>query len=49
MPDSDLAIWYRSVPEISRYWFTGSIILPLLGRVGLLKSVVVCFGIYAFY
>jgi len=37
MPDSDLAIWYRSVPEISRYWFTGSIVLPLLGRLGVLS------------
>lgn len=37
MPDSDLALWYRSVPEITRYWFTGSIVLPLLGRFGLLS------------
>lgn len=38
MADSDLAVWYRSVPEISRYWFTGTVILPLLGRIGLVNA-----------
>uniref|UniRef100_A0A914ZPE4 Derlin n=1 Tax=Parascaris univalens TaxID=6257 RepID=A0A914ZPE4_PARUN len=27
--------WYRSVPEITRYWFTGTTVMPLLGRFGL--------------
>lgn len=37
MAENDLAVWYRSVPQISRYWFTATIVLPLLGRLGLLS------------
>jgi Derlin-1 len=29
--------WYRSIPQMTRYWFTGSVILPLAGRFGLLN------------
>lgn len=32
---SDIGDWYRTIPEITKYWFTGSVILPLLGRFGL--------------
>uniref|UniRef100_A0A0R3RZ64 Derlin n=1 Tax=Elaeophora elaphi TaxID=1147741 RepID=A0A0R3RZ64_9BILA len=32
---SEFSDWYFGVPEITRYWFTGSVILPLLGRFGL--------------
>ncbi|KHN72647.1 Derlin-1 [Toxocara canis] len=32
---ADFGDWYRSVPEITRYWFTGTTVLPLLGRFGL--------------
>jgi len=35
MAENDFAVWYRSVPEISRYWFTATVVLPLLGRLGL--------------
>jgi derlin-1 len=31
----DFTDWYRSIPEITRYWFTGATIVPLLGRLGL--------------
>jgi len=33
MPN-DLGDWYRSIPQITRYWFTGTVVLPLLGRFG---------------
>uniref|UniRef100_A0A914R9F6 Derlin n=1 Tax=Parascaris equorum TaxID=6256 RepID=A0A914R9F6_PAREQ len=32
---ADFGDWYRSVPEITRYWFTGTTVMPLLGRFGL--------------
>jgi len=35
MAENDFAVWYRSVPQISRYWFTATVVLPLLGRLGL--------------
>uniref|UniRef100_A0A7E4VWS5 Derlin n=1 Tax=Panagrellus redivivus TaxID=6233 RepID=A0A7E4VWS5_PANRE len=31
---SDFSDWYKGIPEITRYWFTGSVVLPLLGRLG---------------
>ncbi|WKX89069.1 hypothetical protein Q1695_008598 [Nippostrongylus brasiliensis] len=33
---SDLGTWFRSVPIVTRYWFAISVILPLLGRFGLI-------------
>ena len=36
MPDNDIGDWFRSIPIISRWWFTLSIAFPLLGRIGLL-------------
>uniref|UniRef100_A0AC35TTV8 Derlin n=1 Tax=Rhabditophanes sp. KR3021 TaxID=114890 RepID=A0AC35TTV8_9BILA len=35
---ADLNEWYNSVPQITRAWMTGSIVLPLLGRFGLLST-----------
>ncbi|KAK0426533.1 hypothetical protein QR680_009757 [Steinernema hermaphroditum] len=32
---SDFGDWYRSVPEITRYWLTGSVVASLLGRIGM--------------
>lgn len=26
--------WYRNVPPISRYWFTSTVVIPLVGRLG---------------
>ncbi|KAK3610374.1 hypothetical protein CHS0354_008650 [Potamilus streckersoni] len=37
MASNDIGDWYRSIPQITKYWFTGSVILPLLGRFGLLN------------
>ncbi|XP_050399051.1 derlin-1 [Patella vulgata] len=37
MASNDIGDWYRSIPPITKYWFTGSIILPLAGRIGLLS------------
>uniref|UniRef100_A0A1I8G198 Derlin n=1 Tax=Macrostomum lignano TaxID=282301 RepID=A0A1I8G198_9PLAT len=37
MAPNELAEWYWNVPRLSRYWFTGSVVLPLLGRIGLLS------------
>ncbi|CAH1987543.1 unnamed protein product [Acanthoscelides obtectus] len=31
---SDLGEWFRSVPFFTRYWFAGSVVLPLCGRFG---------------
>lgn len=36
---SDLGTWFRSVPIVTRYWFAISVILPLLGRFGLIHPV----------
>lgn len=36
---SDLGDWFRSIPLITRYWFAGSIALPLLGKLGLVSPV----------
>lgn len=30
----DFGEWYRSIPLITRYWFTASTVIPLLGRFG---------------
>lgn len=37
MAGNDIGLWYRNIPDITRYWFTGSIVLPLAGRFGLLS------------
>uniref|UniRef100_A0A915P7G3 Derlin n=1 Tax=Meloidogyne floridensis TaxID=298350 RepID=A0A915P7G3_9BILA len=31
----DFGEWYRSIPLITRYWFTGATVIPLMGRFGL--------------
>lgn len=36
---SDLGDWFRSIPLITRYWFAGSIALPLIGKLGLVSPV----------
>ncbi|KYO29242.1 derlin-1 [Alligator mississippiensis] len=36
---SDLGDWFRSIPLITRYWFAGSIALPLVGKLGLISPV----------
>lgn len=34
---SDIGDWYRSIPQITRCWFTGSIVLPLVGKIGIVN------------
>ncbi|KAI4891215.1 hypothetical protein NFI96_033049 [Prochilodus magdalenae] len=36
---SDLGDWFKSVPFITRYWFAGSIAVPLIGKLGLISPV----------
>ncbi|XP_074645249.1 derlin-1-like [Tubulanus polymorphus] len=36
---NDIGDWYRSIPQISKYWFTASIVLPLIGKLGLLSPI----------
>jgi len=38
MPENDIAVWYANIPVVSKYWFTGSVILPLLNRMGILSA-----------
>ena len=38
MAGSDFSDWYKAIPQISRYWFTGSVVLPLLSRFGILGA-----------
>ena len=37
MSSNDFGDWYRGIPQVTRYWFTGSIALPLLGKIGLVN------------
>uniref|UniRef100_A0A8D0G8Z5 Derlin n=1 Tax=Sphenodon punctatus TaxID=8508 RepID=A0A8D0G8Z5_SPHPU len=34
---SDLGDWFRSIPLITRYWFSGSIAVPLVAKLGLIR------------
>ncbi|KJH52946.1 ribosomal protein S21e [Dictyocaulus viviparus] len=34
---SDLSTWFASVPIVTRYWFAVSVVVPLLGRFGLIN------------
>ncbi|KAG2467246.1 DERL1 protein, partial [Polypterus senegalus] len=36
---SDIGDWFKSIPFITRYWFAGSIIVPLIGKLGLISPV----------
>lgn len=35
---NEFSLWFNSIPFCTRYWFAGSIILPLLGRFGLVNA-----------
>ncbi|EYB83547.1 hypothetical protein Y032_0333g2800 [Ancylostoma ceylanicum] len=34
---SDLGTWFGTIPLVTRYWFALSVIIPLLGRFGLIN------------
>ena len=35
---NDLGQWYKSIPPITRSWFTASIIVPVATRLGLVRA-----------
>ena len=35
---SDFSDWYKSIPQITRYWFSGSVIVPLIARFGIISG-----------
>ncbi|XP_065676587.1 derlin-1-like [Hydra vulgaris] len=37
MAENDIGDWFRSIPIVTRWWFSSSIAFPLLGRFGILK------------
>ena len=36
MADNSIADWFRSIPKITRWWFSLSVVFPLLAQFGLL-------------
>ncbi|CAK8682423.1 unnamed protein product [Clavelina lepadiformis] len=38
MSESDIGDWYRSIPQISKYWFTASVVVPLAARFGVFSG-----------
>lgn len=38
MAQNDLAVWYHSIPPITKYWFTADVVLPLASRMGLISG-----------
>lgn len=38
MAENELGIWFRSIPIVTRWWFSLSIVFPLLGRLGLING-----------
>ncbi|CAF0874108.1 unnamed protein product [Brachionus calyciflorus] len=34
---SDFKDWYNNIPQVTKYWFTGSVVVPLLCRFGILN------------
>lgn len=39
MAENELGTWFRSIPIVTRWWFSLSIIFPLLGRIGLINGI----------
>lgn len=35
---SDFSDWYNTIPQVTRYWFTSAIVIPLLGRIGIIPA-----------
>ena len=38
MAEDSIADWFRSIPKITRWWFSLCVIIPLLARFGLLNG-----------
>lgn len=47
MAENDLGIWFRSIPIVTRWWFSLSIIFPLLGRLGLVNGMYMILDYYS--
>ncbi|OWF51050.1 derlin-1-like [Mizuhopecten yessoensis] len=37
MASNDIGDWYRGIPFLTKYWFTGSVVVPILARFGILN------------
>ncbi|KAK3086143.1 hypothetical protein FSP39_014209 [Pinctada imbricata] len=37
MASNDIGDWYRGIPMMTKYWFTGSVVVPIVARFGLLN------------
>ena len=35
---NDLGQWYKSIPPITRTWFTASVVVPLAARLGIVRA-----------
>jgi len=46
MASNDFGDWYRSIPQITRYWFSGSVILPLMGKIGIFSPLTMILDYY---
>lgn len=33
----DFADWYKQIPTVTKYWFTGSIVVPLVAKFGIIN------------
>lgn len=38
MAENELGTWFRGIPIVTRWWFSLSIVFPLLGRLGLING-----------
>ena len=45
MASNDFSDWYHGIPQITRYWFTGSVVLPMLGKLGVLSPMWLIFDL----
>ena len=34
----DFGEWYKNIPVVTKYWFTGSVIIPLAAKFGLVSA-----------
>lgn len=38
MGSNDIGDWYRGIPQMTKYWFTGSVIVPLAAKIGIVSG-----------
>ncbi|XP_033096363.1 derlin-1-like [Anneissia japonica] len=39
MASNDIGDWYRGIPQITRFWFSASVALPLMAKIGILNPI----------